>query len=331
MRIEDTVRLTDGVLQNFPSVTQTESIKIDPLTVERGDLFLDIDSSNKNQKIALEHGAYAIMSEKIPEILDSEVAWIEVNSLKLACVKLSRYEFNKKNSSMLFLDDISQEILYNITRNKEFTELSSNIFDALITIKKSGENTKYTCSDERLALSIDSDCKRVKTKCDIEKFETKSPFYSSFICNENFYKNIKIPAIFIEKLCTIINFLAEFDIYFNIHNLTLHKHFSPTFIDYNLNKKEFGQGEKVVIFEKNMDFLDFEIRYLSNFSKEFITCVPQKYRNYFSKYKNIFLFSNLDELRDLISKNFRYILVLSTKEEYDAIFETKKRSYGRLF
>ncbi|MFK5882092.1 MAG: hypothetical protein QM482_07740 [Sulfurospirillum sp.] len=331
MRIEDTIRLTDGILQNFPSVTQTESIKIDPLCVKRGDLYLDINNSTDDQKTALKNGAFAIISEKIPEILDQEIAWIEVDSLRLACIKLSRYEFNRKNSKILFLDDISQEILHCITKNHEFIELSSNVYNTLVTIKKSGENVKYTCSDERLALSIDPDSKRLNTNCDIQKFKSKSPFYSSFTCNEKFCQDIKIPTIFIEKLCTIINFLKDKNMDFNVHNLSLSRHFSPVFIDHNLNKKEFGQGEKAVIFEENMDFLDFEIKYLSSFSKEIITCIPKRYRNYFSNYKNIFLFSSIDELKSLLEKNFRYILVFSAKADYESMFESKKRIYRSLF
>ncbi len=331
MRIEDTIRLTDGILQNFPSVNQTESIKINPLLVKRGDLYLDINNSEQEQKVALENGAFAIISEKIYKILDPEIAWIEVDSLRLACIKLSRYEFSRKNSKIIFLDDISQEILHCITKSHEFVELPSNVYSTLIAIKKSGENIKYTCSDERLALSIDPDLQRINTKCDVVKFKSKSPFYSSFTCNGNFCQEIKIPTIFIEKLCIMTNFLKDKNISFNVHNLSLHRHFSPLFIDHNLNKKDFGQGEKAIIFEENMDFLDFEIKYLSDFSKEVITCIPKRYRNYFSHYKNIFLFSDAQELKDLLGKNFRYILVFGAKANYKEIFEPKKRIYRSLF
>ncbi len=331
MRIEDTIRITDGILQNFPSVNQTESIKIDPRAVKRGDLYLDIDGCANDQAEALKNGAFAIVSEKISEVLDPEIAWIEVDSLRLACVKLARYEFSRKNSKILFLDDISQEILHNITKNGEFTELSSNVFSTLISIKKSGENVKYTCSDERLALSIDPDCQRINNRCEVEKIKSRSPFYSSFTCNENFCQDIKIPTIFIDKLCIITNFLKEQEIYFNVSNISLSRHFSPIFIDHNLNKKDFGQGEKVIVFEESMDYLDSEIRYLSEFSKELITCVPKRYRNYFSNYKNIFFFSNIEELKDLVSKNYRYILVLGSKTRYEKYFEPKKRVYRSLF
>ena len=331
MRIEDTIRLTDGVLQNFPSVTQTESIKIDPNTVKRGDLFLDTKNSFEDQKTALENGAFAIISEKILEILDSEIAWIEVDSLRLASIKLSRYEFSKKNSKIFYLDGISQEILHLITKNQEFTELSSNTYTALITIKKSGENTKYTCSDERLAFSIDPDCQKVDEECDIQKFKPKSPFYSSFICDENFCQELKIPMIFADRVCKITKFLKKQEIYYNLTSICLEKHFSPLFVDYNLNKKEFGQSEKVIIFEQSIDFLDSEIKYLYNFSKEFIVCVPKRYRNYFSNYQNIFLFSSFDELKDLLKRNIRYILVFGEKKSYEMNFKSKKLTCRSFF
>ncbi len=331
MRIENIIRLTDGLLQNFPSVDHTESIKIDPLYVKSGDLYLDIENSPSNQKKAAQNGAYAIISEKIAEIYDSEIAWIEVDSLRLASIKLARYEFSKKNSKILFLDSISQEIIHCITRNLEFVELPSNVFRTLIIIIKSGENVKYTCSDERLALSIDPECQRIDNKFNIAALEPKSLFYSSFTCNEDFYHDIRIPSIFAKKLCMITSYLKSINIQFNLHNLSLDRHFSPIFIDYGLNKKEFGQGEKVLIFEKNMDFLDMEIRHLSSFSNKFTTCIPKRYKNYFTNHKNINLYSNIDELRDLVQKDFRHILILDKKKNCQKLFSQKKFIQKSLF
>ncbi len=330
MRIENTIRIIDGLLQNFPSVDHTESIKINPQKIKRGDLFLDIEGSAQDQKTALDNGAYGIISEKIQEVLDPEIAWIEVDSMRLACVKLARYEFSKKNSKIIYLDDISQEILQSITKNHEFIALSSNVAQTLMAIKKSGENVKYSCSDERLAYSIDPYCEKIDNKFIIKKFKEKSPFYSSFICGDEFYNNIKIPTIFADKICQIVAYLRQNSIDFNLKNGSLSRHFSPLFIDFNLNKKEFGQSEKVLIFENSMDFLDFEIKYLSIFSQKLIICVPRRYINYF-KNRNISFFSNLEELKNLIRKNCRYILILGEKEEYDEIFKTTKPKNRSLF
>ncbi len=331
MRIEDVIRITDGLLQNFPSVEMCESIKIDPLKIKRGDLYLDIECSTQNQKKALDNGAFAIISEKVSEVFDNEIAWIEVDSLRLACVKLCRYEFSRKNSNILFLDDISHEIIQSITKNREFAKLSSNVFESLITIKKSGENIKYSCSDERLALSIDPECSKIDNKFEVLKSKPRTPFYSSFSCNEKSHQDIRIPDIFVEKLCQITTYLQEKKIDFNIHNLCLQKHFSPLFVDHKLNKKEFGQSEKVIIFEKNMDMINFEIQFLNNFTTEFITCIPKRYRNFFSNHKKIYMFNNQDELKELLNKNYRRILVLGEREIYEDLFTPKKRVIGTLF
>ena len=102
MRIEDVIRITDGLLQNFPSVEMCESIKIDPLKVKRGDLYLDIKCSTQNQKKALDNGAFAIISEKVSEVFDNEIAWIEVDSLRLACVNYVDMNLAEKTAIYFF-------------------------------------------------------------------------------------------------------------------------------------------------------------------------------------------------------------------------------------
>jgi len=334
MRIEDIVRITDGLLQNFPSVDQIESIKIDPDKVQRGDLFLDVDNSLQKQKKAVENGAFAVISEEILEISDEEIAWIEVDSLRLACVKLARYEFSKKNGKIFFIDDISQEIIQQITKNLEFTKLYSNVFKTLITIIATGENMKFSCSDERLAFSLDPFCHKIDCRYSLEIFKAKSPFYVSFVCNNIFFHDIKIPNIFVNRLCSIITYFEDKNIEFNVHKLHLNRHFSPVFINHGLKKKEFGQGEKVIIFENNKENLDLEISHLSNFSDNFIICIPKIYKNYFLHYKNVFLLSFDgcdDEIKDLVKKEYRYILIFGEKDNYEKIFKTKEEDYRSLF
>ena len=331
MRIEDIVRITDGLLQNYPSVDQIESIRIDPDKIKRGDLFLDINNSLQNQKKAVENGAFAILSEEISKIIDEEIAWIEVDSLRLACVKLARYEFIKKNGKILFSDDISQEIIQKITKNLEFTKLFSNVYKTLIAVMASGENMKFTCSDERLAFSLDPYCHKIDCRYALEVFETKSPFYVSFICNNKFFHDIKIPNIFINRLCAIITYFEDKNIEFNVQKLHLDKHFSPVFVNYGLMKKEFGQGEKVIIFEDNKENLDLEIDHLSNFCNNFIICVPKIYKNYFLHHKNVYLLSSNEEIKDLVQKDYRYILIFGKKDNYENIFKIKKEDYRSLF
>jgi ferrochelatase len=330
MRIENLLRITDGILQNIPSVQEIESIKIDPLKVQRGDLFLDIKNSPQNQNLALQNGAFAIISEEISQIIDNEIAWIEVDSLRLACVKLSRYEFNKKNGNILYIDDVQKELLQSIVRHKEFVNLSSNVYQSLVSIRQAGENYKFTCSDERLAFSIDSTCATLKDCFNIEVFDSNSPFYSSFSCNDIFYNNIKLPNIFIKKLCCVIDYLQSKKIEFNLHNICLKEHFSSRFVDYKLNKKEFGQSSKVIIFEKDINLINHEINYLKKFTNELIVCIPRKYLKYV-KLKDIFVFTNKDDLKNVLANSFKYALVLGERLSFKELFIPKISNQLSLF
>ncbi|NOX16470.1 MAG: hypothetical protein GXP61_10720 [Epsilonproteobacteria bacterium] len=330
MRIENLLQITDGLLQNIPCVLQIESIKIDPLKINRGDLFIDVNNSLQNQALAYENGAYAIISENISQIIDNEIAWIEVDSLRLAVVKLSRYEFSKKNGKILYLDDVEQEILQSIVKHNEFIKLSSNAYHTLIAIRQSGENSKFTCSNERLAYSIDPQSKTLKEAFNINIFASNSPFYSSFAYNEIFYHNLKIPSIFIKKACSVISYLLSNKIHFDASNIHLEKHFSSKFVDFKLQKKEFGQSSKVIIFEQDMDLIIKEMIYLQKFTNELLICIPKKYSKYM-RIKEFISFSNELELLNILKQNFRYVLVLGEKLIYKNLFLPKTSNQKSFF
>lgn len=331
MRIENITKIIDGKLQNFPSIDYINSFRINPDNIERGDLFLDVNNSIQNQETAIEKGAYAIVSENITNMIDSEIAWIEVDSLRLACIKLSRYEFSRKNCSLLFLDDISEEIFHSIIKHKAYEKLPSNVYKTLLMITKNGENVKYTCSDERLAHSIDPVCSTIKEISSIQSFKPKSPFYTSFVYGEIFYKDIRIPNIFIKYFCKVIEFVQEKKINCDFGYTSMSEHFSPVFTDSKLSKKEFGQSTKAVIFEKNIDYLDLEIKYLQNFTKDTIICIPRRYSNYFKNYDKSYLFANKSELEQILKENFRYALVFGNIKDYHDMFKHTKMKNGGLF
>ncbi len=326
MKIDNLLRVSDGMLQNIPSVDHIESIQIDALHVKRGDLFLDIHNSFQNRECAIENGAYAIISEKIENITDREIAWIEVSSLRLACVKLARYEFVRKNCKILYMDDVELEIFQSIIKNKEYKSLPHNAFNALLTLNQSGENTKFICSDKRLSFSIDSTASELKQCYNINILESKSPFYSSFIANDIFYENIRIPSIFVHKLCLVMKYLDSKDLEYNLNNISLKNHFGAVFTDLNLYKKEFGQGEKVLIFENNIDYLSQELKHLEEFSKDTVFFAPLKFKNFLSGFRNLDFFRNIDELKEfLITTNSRYTLLLLEYNKYHTLVNHRKK------
>ena len=332
MKIDNLLGIADGMLQNIPSVDHIESIQIDPLHVKRGDLFLDIHSSVENQKCAIKNGAYAIITEKIDEIFDREVAWIEVDSLRLTCVKLARYEFVRKSCKILYLNDIDLEIFQSVIKDKEYKTLPANAFSALLILNRSGEQSKFVCSDKRLAFSIDPLCKELKESYTINQMESKSPFYSSFVIEDKFYENIKIPSIYVDRLSTVLKYLDSKKLHYNLQNINLKDHFGAVFIDYKFRKKDFGQGERVLIFESNMDYISKEYRYLKGFSEETKLFIPLKFKNYLGYANEAVFFKNSDELKEQIENTkFKYALILSNYEKHKRLTQQIKKEQLTLF
>jgi len=200
----------------------------------------------------------------------------------------------------------------------------------LIAILQSGENNKFTCSDERLAYSIDPTSKTLQECIHINIFDSNSPFYSSFIYCGIFYHNLKIPSIFIKKACSVISYLLSNEIHFDTNNMHLEKHFSSKFVDFKLQKKEFGQSSKVIIFEQDMDLIIKEIIYLQKFTNELLVCIPKKYSKYM-RITEFVSFRNKLELLNILKQNFRYALVLGEELIYKNLFLPKTSDQRSLF
>lgn len=96
MKIDNLVRIIDGTLQTEPSIDAFERITFDASRVLRGDLFIDSNASLQACAEASSKGAYAIVSTLDFKGDDHELAWICVDTIEQALIKLLRYHVAEK-------------------------------------------------------------------------------------------------------------------------------------------------------------------------------------------------------------------------------------------
>ncbi len=163
-KIDSIVRISGGVLLNAPSVDSIEDIKISSSKVKRGDLFLDINNSNEDIEIAVENGAYCILTALIPKISDEEIAWISVKNLDTSLIKLARFFSNEKSFRFIPLLDVQYALVKSLHVEEKVKLLSSSPGEALLQILKCENETLFFVVHNSFIQSVDPTIKQFPKK-----------------------------------------------------------------------------------------------------------------------------------------------------------------------
>ncbi len=249
--------LIDGELQNEPSITSFSNIVFDAKKISIGDLFI---GQKSDIKVALENGAYGIVSTTF-KVSDNEVAWIKVNNIEVAKLKLLRYLVLKSSKNQIYLNNIELELFKKLNENRDILYISDDIETAIRKLLKSDEfeciifeniNIFKNLDLEELDLNILNPIKVIR----------HTLFLTSFIYKDTQYKDIKIPKIFIKEFEKVLNIFDLLNIKYSISKLTFTSHFKPIFLNNFFKIQPFGTTTKVIIIESDKNLLEKEINYL---------------------------------------------------------------------
>lgn len=313
MKIENFVKLIDGKLQNRPLINSCEQIVFNANRVSRGDIFV---SNDVNQiKKALVNGAYAIVYEGDLEILDDEIAWIKTDSIDFSLKKFLRYFLLEKRSKIFYLTKVEFEILKSISGNNpkiifltneieiDFQNILQYKFDFLIS------------HNEDLLTYIYPPYQILEDREDLD-IKFLSLFKISFIYKNKLFSKVKLAQIHTESLKKVIAFSSKFQIDFNLKKINFTSSFYPIFVDRTLVEVGFGDSSKVLIFEKNRDFLDEDVHFLKQTAK-------------WAKVK-LFKPKDFKELKKMVKENFNYAVVYGDFEEFKIFQKGQKNNLKKV-
>lgn len=331
MRIESLIRITGGVLLNSPSVDFINDIKISPNKIQRENLFIDVNSNEEERDEALENGAYAIITSSIPKIKDEEIAWISVENLDQAIIKLARYYATDKNFKFIPLSLIQYKLAKCVQIDTKAKVLSTQPKDALIEILKAEKDELFFVVNSDFITKIDPSLSYVKTKIEATKTLESGIFYSSFVFNDKFINNIRLSPFFIPYLCSLIDCFDNLGIEYKIENFHAFEHFHPVFINTKLEKKDFGSTNKALIFESDFELFQEELNFLEKKldHDSLVVFVPKK-KGFTCKSIKI-IYNNFFDIKNLKDLNFRYALIYGKISDFEESLEMKENKQMSLF
>jgi len=308
MRLENIIALTNGELLNSPFINNFTNIIVEAKAVKRGDLFIAFEEDTIEE--ALENGAYGIIFDTPTQIRDREIAWIEVQSVENALIRLLRFELLNKDITVYSCDEITLKLAKQIVSEPTFIPLYGDIrsiFKNLVNIE-----THHTLlfSPSLTTADIFTQIDKIpKTNQNRVKIVEKTLFETSFIYNDIFYDRQFISPLFIPHLNTLLSFFEELEIDFKLKKFTPIDNFEAIFTNKNFEIKEFGASDKVLIFEKNIALVENEILFLNNNATwaKTIYIVPKEIQKNLSKeiltIKNLFFYHSKEEIKEILKKN----------------------------
>ena len=332
MKIDNLVRIVDGVLQTTPSIDAFEEMLFDSAKISRGDLFIDTKSSREAIEEAIAKGAYAILTSLDFQGNDDEIAWIKVDDISLCIIKILRFLTTQKSLSIVLATPLQASFLNAIQSEKSIIVLNASLYYIAKELFKARENEVFCLMDETIISSIYPTFERIEKALHV-KIKPKGLFISSFFDEERYFHELRLPALFVNDLVGVLHFCETKNIAYSLESPLCVEHFYPQFITNNIRKKEFGMGEKVLIFEDHETLLKDELAYLQDQirSEQLLLCLPQSKAIETSFKGEIFYFNEVDECEALKDKNFKYALIFAKKESFDTFLTRDFSTQPTLF
>lgn len=324
MKIEDIVNLTEGTLTNRPQVQAIESATVYYSKVEHGDLF--ISSNQEEIDNAIENGAYAIIydDESIKRD-DDEIAWIKVSDIELASFKLIRYVVLKKEVSFYLLSNHELTFLKMILTHKGNIKFLSNDYRQIFEQILNSEGTLFVGTNIELMSMIKPDV--AKLEREVEGYAISDTLFKSTFKVDGFvYQEKEMIPFHLEYLLRVVDFCKSKSLPYSVDKLRYTSHFTPIFIDANLNSTKASNSDKVAIFTDNTSDITKAREYVkrSNMWVKSIVLTPPKTK--ISGIDHPHWYKDQEEIQEIL-KNIHYNYAFIYKAD-KSILNTMKRDYS---
>lgn len=310
MRLENFLALTHGKLVSEPCVNIFINTVFNAHKVKRGDLFIAYDLTDIG--IAVENGAYGIVFNGSVDILDAEIAWIEVENLDNAVRRLLRFRMIEKEIVVYECNEIILKLALQIITQPDFIALKGDLQTVFRSLWNIPDRTTVLFCPDINSRDIFTEIKTLpKIHTNSIDIMEQTLFETSFIYENTFYERQLISPFFIPYLEELLHLLKSLKINFRLRKFTPIEHFEAVFTNNSFEIKNFGTSDKVLIFEPNASLIESEIMFLQERASwaDIIFILP----SYITCMDNSKIFSYDDEKKIigiLRENNFHFALVV---------------------
>ena len=327
MNLPNLTALVEGNLTNSPSITSFEDVSFEACKVRRGDLFIALEHEDIEEAIL--NGAYGIVFQKPTQITDQEIAWIQVKSIDNALLRLLRFHIMEKSPQAFHCDQISIKLASQIMTSNNLVVLNGSIKEHIQELWRL-ESDQYIlfCADnidQQLFVDAKPTSSVPYTEMNIVE---QTLFETSFIYDDTYYERQLLSPFFIPYLESVLYFFKQHKIKYQIRNFTPLEHFQAVFTNVNLQVKEFGKSDNVLIFESDFKLVKAQVRFLetqANWAK-IIYLIPSSRKDELVENDNTFIYeSHWDIMQLLKEKKYHFALIAEQNSDIlqSSVFDIK--------
>ena len=260
MQISALTDIVGGKLLNSPSISFITQSHTNIKKINEGDAFFARTHEDIEQ--AIKKGAFAIILDFHSEIIDTEIAWIKVESFYKAASNILRYKLLEHKNKFIHTNKIFFNLL-NIFKNKELDNviLLQNDLTKDFEVLNALENEKLIFGTNlQLLNAISGDVMKLENEqFNILNLTSHSLFETSFSHKDKFFDKIKLPTVYINDL---LQQLELFNYQLDLKKLNNFNLFKPVFLNKSKQIVPYGQTNRFVLASYDEDIADIEIRYL---------------------------------------------------------------------
>lgn len=256
--------ITGGKLLNSPAISFITQIHSHLHKINDGDLFISSDKEDIYE--AIQKGAFCIITNQKLDIIDNEIAWIYVDDIDLAIIKIIRYLLANKTINAYYTDSILYEFLklYNPNKNNYlFLDTPKNDIEQISLIENGASIISY---NEKILKSIYPNAMHYKIKkFNISNLTIHSLFETTFSFQEKLYSKIKLCASYIDYFLSMQEFYNFEKV--DENKLKYINCMQAIFLNKSLQIVDFGKSNRFILTSSN------EQKYMidKNFLHEFYT------------------------------------------------------------
>lgn len=262
MKISSLVDIVGGTLLNSPAISFITQIHTKLHKINDGDLFISSNQDEINNAIL--RGAFCIITDMEMNINDTEIAWIKVDSIQKATIKILRFLLANIELQSYYVSSIHLTILQALTPDKNKYIFVNNPMDLIENIFTITSSNILLSTNKSLLLdlyprSIAFDSKEHT----INNLTVHSLFEMSFTYNDSFYSRIKFSYVYLNHLLDVQRFyqLTQMDEN-KVKNIAL---MEPIFLNKSLQIIEFGKSNKFILTSNDESIATLEKKFITQF------------------------------------------------------------------
>ncbi|MBE0496563.1 MAG: hypothetical protein IBX45_09155 [Campylobacterales bacterium] len=317
MRLDNLLRLTEGVLLTSPSVSAADGFALEPSSVQRGFAYFAKDRLVSSIEEAVKKGAYAIFTDKEVPISDPEIAWIRVESIEMALIRLMRFEVASCHHRLVHLSPLEYALMRALSLPKSLCFLTDSLAHSFYTLMQASAPLCFFSTNRALLGKIAPQFTTLPPALHAPQvLERSTLFQSTFTHKERYYGHLPLSSIFISSFAQVVEFLDTLEVEYTPWHLKSIPHFEPLFVDKRLRIHPFGTTRQALIIESDPALFEQEIAYIQTHfpTLSLFTCKPSGEALHV---KTTQTYANVEALLSLDPHTFRYGLILGDKEEIE--------------